>query len=380
MAEKQYDLVVYGATGFTGKLVCSYLEGRGGIDGLRWAMAGRSLEKLEATRDEIGASGIPLIQADAGDPASLDALAASTGLIISTVGPYQLYGEPLVAACVKAGCDYVDLCGEPLWMAEMIERHDDAAKSSGARILFSCGFDSIPAELGVWLCQQEAMRMLGKPVPRIRGRVRTFVGGPSGGSVASGMTMMKLAQSDPAKAALLADPFALTPDFTGPAHPEYAIEEDEPGVGKVGPFMLGPTDMKNVHRSNMLQGHPYGEDFVYDEKMIDPPPAMKAPPSPDSLPRPGEGPGEEIMRNGRFEIWMIGEDEGGERLRLVMKGSEEPGYRTTSKLIAETALALISDRSVPGGIWTPVAALGDALAQRVLECTAITVTTKSSES
>lgn len=374
--DKKYDLVVYGATGFTGQLVCAYLQqqhaaGREFI----WAMAGRSLEKLEALRTEIGASDIPLVITDSNDSASLDRLTSLTRLVISTVGPYQLYGSALLASCANSGTDYVDLCGEPLWMREMIDLYEDAAKASGARILFSCGFDSIPSELGVWLCQNEALKVFGKPTPRIRGRMRKFIGGPSGGSVASGMTMLKLANDDPKNAAMLADPFALTPGFQGPDHPPYDVVEDEPGLGMVGPFMLGPTDMKNVHRSNFLMGHRYGQDFVYDEKLVNPPPPPAQPPSLDSLPKPGEGPSDDVMENGCFELLLIGEDASGKNVSVIVEGQDEPGYRTTSKLISETALALLRAQNTPPGVWTPIAALREDLASKIFEHAGITART-----
>ena len=179
MADKKFDLVVFGATGFTGQLVCTYLQKQHALGReFSWAMAGRSLEKLETLRASIGAGGVAVIKADADDPESIRRLTSSARVVIAIVGPYQLYGSDLLAACASSGTDYVDLCGEPLWMREMIDRYEGIAKASGARILFSSGFDSIPAELGVWLCQREAERRIGKPMPRIRGRMRTFVGGP----------------------------------------------------------------------------------------------------------------------------------------------------------------------------------------------------------
>src|SRR5664280_2556065 len=171
---RAYDVIVYGASGFTGRLVAEHLLGSYGATGeIRWAMAGRSTRKLAEVRDLIGGpSDLPLIAADASDPASLKAMAESAKVIISTVGPYQLYGEGLVAACVAAGTDYVDLCGEPAWMAAMIRKYGDAAQASGARIVFSCGFDSIPFDLGVFFLEQQAQARFGEPATRVRGRVR----------------------------------------------------------------------------------------------------------------------------------------------------------------------------------------------------------------
>ena len=377
MQAKQFDLVVYGATGFTGQLICAYLQQQStaGRD-FSWAMAGRSLEKLEALRASIGATDIPLVIADADDRQSIDRLTSSARLVISAVGPYQLYGSHLFAACANSGTDYIDVCGEPLWMREMIDRHEESARSSGARMLFSCGFDSVPSELGVWLCQNEAVKIFGKPVKRIRGRMTKFIGGPSGGSMASGMAMMKLAREDPAKAAMLDNPFALTPGFQGPDHPPYNVVDEEAGLGMVGPFTLGPTDMKNVHRSNFLMGHPYGMDFVYDEKLVNPPPAPAQPPSPDLLPKPGEGPSAHVMDNGCFELLLIGENASGETVRVTLAGSDDP-YTTTAKLASETAFALLRAKNLLPGLWTPVAALREELASMIFAHAGISAKTET---
>src|ERR1700710_1550664 len=187
MPSSEFDIVVYGATGFTGQLVAEYLAAnyRGDQD-LKWAMAGRSLDKLASVRDAIGApADTALIQADASDPASLKAMIDQTGSVLSTVGPYQLYGSELVAACAASGTDYLDLCGEPVWMRQMIDAHEATAKSSGARIVFSCGFESIPFELGVFFCEATAKKIFGAPVSRVKGRVRGMTATVSGGTVAS---------------------------------------------------------------------------------------------------------------------------------------------------------------------------------------------------
>ena len=189
MANKEFDIVVYGATGFTGRLVAEYLTLRG-IKG--WAMAGRNEAKLQEVRDEVGVSkDIPLLVADASNPDSLNALCARTKVILTTVGPYQLYGSELVAACANSGTDYLDLNGEPAWARQMIDTHDAAAKKSGARIVLSAGFDSIPSDLGVWFLQQEAIKKFGIPAPRVKGRVREMRGGASGGSMATAKATLK---------------------------------------------------------------------------------------------------------------------------------------------------------------------------------------------
>src|SRR3979490_1367194 len=187
MPSPKFDIVVYGATGFTGQLVAEYLAAQYGKDKeLKWAMAGRSLEKLKSVRDAIGApADTPLIAADSGDPVSLKAMIDQTKSVLTTVGPYQLYGSELVAACAASGTDYLDLCGEPVWMRQMIDANQATAQSSGARIVFSCGFDSLPFELGVFFCQETAKKILGTPVNRVKGRVRAMKGTFSGGAAAS---------------------------------------------------------------------------------------------------------------------------------------------------------------------------------------------------
>ena len=197
---KPLDLIVFGATGFTGRLVAEYLLASQGVGGeLRWALAGRSMARLEAVRDEIGAPAtLRLVATDARDAAALADLARSTRVVITTVGPYQLHGEPLLAACAMAGTDYVDLCGEPAWMAAMIARHHAKAQASGARIVFSCGFDSIPFDLGVLFLQTEAHRRFGAPLQRVHGLVRVMKGGFSGGTAASLLATWKPSAATPA--------------------------------------------------------------------------------------------------------------------------------------------------------------------------------------
>ena len=365
----EFDIIVYGATGFTGRLVAEHLAKQYGVGGeVKWAMAGRSLDKLQQVRDEIGApKDTPLIVADAGDPASVKAMVERAKAILTTVGPYQLYGSDLVAACVAAGTDYLDLCGEPNWMAAMIKQHHEAAQKSGARILFSCGFDSIPFELGVYFAQATARQKLGGVVPRVKGRMRQLKGGLSGGTAASGRATMAAIQKDPSLFALMVDPFALTPGFKGPEQPAgNAVERDEDLNADVGPFMMAAINTKNVHRSNFLQGHAYGTDFVYDEMAVVDPnaPASFAVDAANS-PKPGEGPSKEERETGFYDAVFIGIAADGRKVRVAVKGDKDPGYGSTSKMIAETAICLVNAPDVPGGVWVPGAALGDRLIERL---------------
>ncbi|MBB5697665.1 saccharopine dehydrogenase family protein [Sphingomonas yantingensis] len=373
--DREFDVIVYGATGYTGKLVAEYLAQRDPAP--RWAMAGRSLTKLEAARAEVGApADTPLIVADADDPSALKAMCGRTKVVLTTVGPYQLYGEPLVAACAHTGTGYVDLCGEPAWMRAMIDKYDADAKASGARIVFSCGFDSIPFDLGVWEVQQCAKAKFGRPAPRVKGRIRKMQGTFSGGTFASAKATMAAAARDPGILKLMINPFALTPGFQGPSQPTGMIPEYDAAVGGwVAPFVMATINTKNVHRTNALTGHAYGTDFVYDEMMIAPglgelgkaaaeAIAKMNPIGGNKGPAPGEGPSREEREAGFYDILFIAEMPDGDRAEAVVTGDRDPGYGSTSKMIAETAL-LLGETESEGGVWTPTALLGAALRDRL---------------
>lgn len=373
----EFDIIVYGASGFTGRLVAEYLAKRG-IK--RWAMAGRSAAKLAEVRDLIGApKDTPLVEADASAPETLTAMCNRARVIITTVGPYQLYGPELVKACAETGTDYVDLCGEPAWMRHMIDAHDETAKRSGARIVFSCGFDSIPFDLGVWFLQQEAIRQNGAPAPRVKGRVRKMQGGASGGTIASLTETMKAAAKDLSIVGLLRSPFALTPGFEGPSQPSGMIPEYDSATGTwAAPFVMAPINTKNVHRSNFLLGHPYGTDFTYDEMMMTTigdagkaiaegiATALKSanPFGEGPQPKPGEGPSAEEREAGFYDILFIGEYPDGKSIRASVKGDRDPGYGSTSKMIAESALTLL-EVDTPGGVVTPGAIMAKPLIERL---------------
>ena len=373
----EFDIIVYGASGFTGRLVAEYLSKRG-IK--RWAMAGRSAAKLAEVRDLIGApKDTPLVEADASAPETLTAMCNRARVIITTVGPYQLYGPELVKACAETGTDYVDLCGEPAWMRQMIDAHDETAKKSGARIVFSCGFDSIPFDLGVWFLQQEAIRQNGAPAPRVKGRVRKMQGGASGGTIASLTETMKAAAKDLSIVGLLRSPFALTPGFEGPSQPSGMIPEYDSATGTwAAPFVMAPINTKNVHRSNFLLGHPYGTDFTYDEMMMTTigdagkaiaegiATALKSanPFGEGPQPKPGEGPSAEEREAGFYDILFIGEYPDGKSIRASVKGDRDPGYGSTSKMIAESALTLL-EVDTPGGVVTPGAIMAKPLIARL---------------
>ena len=269
MTPKPFDLIVFGATGFTGRLVAEYLHTTYGAGGkqaaphVRWAMAGRNLEKLKEVRQGLGAGDeVPLIVADASSPAALKHLVEQARVVITTVGPYQHHGAPLAQACAEAGTDYVDLCGEPVWMAQMIPRLQNPAHKSGARIVFSCGFDSIPFDLGVTFLQAQAQERFGAPLTQVRGRMRVMKGGFSGGTAASLIGTLEQIGRNPSLAQVMADPFALTPGFTGPAQPDDpSASFDVSNQSWSGPFVMAAINTKNVHRTNALRGHPWGKEI-----------------------------------------------------------------------------------------------------------------------
>ncbi len=383
-ADRPYDLVVYGATGYTGRLVAEYLAHHYQGKGPKWAMAGRSADKLAEVRDLIGApTDTPLVVANSDDPASMQALAESTRVVVTTVGPYQLYGEPLLKACVEAGTDYADLCGEPGWMREMIDKYHDAAKASGARIAFSSGFDSIPFDLGVFMLQKEASARHGSPAPRVKGRVRAMQGTFSGGTAASLTETMKAVAKNPSLIKILQSPFGLTPGFEGPSQPMGLMPEYDESVGKwAAPFIMATINTKNVHRTNFLLGHPYGADFKYDEMVLTSPgeigekaahavAEMLKNPFGAKPPKPGEGPTKEERENGHYDVLFIGEWPDGKTIRYGVKGRYDPGYGSTSRMIAETGIALL-DCQAEGGVSLPGALLGEALVQRLQDHAEIT--------
>lgn len=384
MPNREYEIVVYGASGYTGRLVAEYLHAEYGAD-LKWAMAGRSEDKLKAVRSEMGLpDSVPVIVADSADADSLTDMAKSADAIITTVGPYQLYGEGLVKACAENGTDYVDLSGEPPFMVDTIARYSDAAKASGARIVHSCGFDSIPFDLGVLHLQEAARAKNGAPFARVRGRVRKMQGTFSGGTAASLGATMARAKKEPQVLDQMKDPFALTPGFAGPAQPtgHKPILDEDLGSWSA-PFIMAAINTKNVHRSNQMMGHAYGEDFVYDEMMFTGPGEKgkaiaehvgSAKPFGEHPPKPGEGPTKDEREAGFYDVAFYG-GEGENMMVAVVTGDKDPGYGSTSKMIAESALCLTRDvprSDTPGGIYTPAPAMGAALIKRLRDHAGLT--------
>ena len=389
------DLVVFGASGFTGRLVAEYLQRRLSSHlGMRWALAGRDAAKLAQVRDAIGADrGLPLLTADASDAAAMAELVRHARVVITTVGPYQRYGEAMITACAQAGTDYVDLCGEPLWMAKMIPQLQPPAQASGARIVFSCGFDSIPFDLGVVFLQSEMQQRLGVFAQQVRARVTVMKGTLSGGTAASALATFEQIGREPGLDRLMADPFALTPGFRGPVQPDGDVAgHDDWAQAWCGPFVMAAINTKNVHRTHALRGHPWGTDFRYDERQqtgtghggelrarglarqarlqnlllgLAPTRALLRR---FALPQPGQGPSRAAREAGRFEVVITGQTADGRRLSARVTGDRDPGYGSTSKMIAQCALGLLQDvgrDATPGGVWTPGAAMGLALVRRL---------------
>ena len=377
MSDKSVDVVIYGATGFTGKLVVEYMQEKYGKDeGISWAIAGRSEEKLNSVREELKVgSNVPQLLVDSNDKDSIASMVQQTKCVLTTVGPYQLYGANILQQCVIHGVDYVDLCGEPGWMHEMINEHAEQAKETGARIVFSCGFDSIPFDLGVYFLQKEVIARHGQPASNVRGRVRAMNGEFSGGTAASlGATMASLKEK-PELFEVLVNPFALSNGFTGPEQAEDSKPiYDEKLETWVAPFFMAPINTKNVHRSNALMDHLYGEDFCYNEMWIQGPgeegkAAAEFVGSMNPLadaPAPGEGPSKESRENGNYDVLFCADLNDGSSLHASVSGDMDPGYGSTSKMIAESALCLVNDcAELGGGIYTPAPAMGEKLITRL---------------
>ena len=385
MSEREFDVIVFGASGYTGKLVVEYMgKEYGNEESIRWAIAGRNKDKLSSVKKDLNLNErVSIIEVDSTNKDSLDSMTSSAKCILTTVGPYQLYGSSLVQSCSENGTDYVDLTGEPGWMYEMIYAHQDTAKNSGARIVFSCGFDSIPFDLGVYFVQQAAQEKYGKPAKHVRGRVKAMNGEFSGGTIASlGATMATLKEK-PELIQVLSNPFSLTEGFEGPAQlDDSKVLLDEKLNMWVAPFVMAPINTKNIHRSNALLGHAYGEDFCYDEMMIagegeegkqiaD---VMNSsnPMGGDNLPQPGEGPSKESRKQGNYDVLFFADfDEGSIEARVT--GDMDPGYGSTSKMIAESALCLIQDcEDLSGGMYTPAPAMGEKLIKRLTKNAGLT--------
>jgi short subunit dehydrogenase-like uncharacterized protein len=394
--ERTYDLVVYGATGFVGALVAAYLAGHA-PDGVRIALAGRSADRLERTRRELPERGRswPVIVADSTDADSLGALAAATRVLVTTVGPYARYGLPVVEACARAGTHYCDLTGEVLFVRDAMALVDEVARGTGARIVHSCGYDSIPSDLGVLLCHEQAAADGAGELTAV-GLVATARGGFSGGTIDSMRAQLEAVRADPALRRVLADPHALSPDQA--AEPAPAQPSDAPSPGRRGsrgmwtaPFVMASHNTRIVRRSNALQDWAYGRALRYQEVMgtgRGPAGAVVAAgvtaglglamagmgfgPTRSVLdrvlPAPGTGPGPQAREKGWFRMDLDAATTSGRRYRAVVSGPGDPGYAATAVMLGESALCLALDgHRLPdrAGSLTPASAMGTALIDRL---------------
>ena len=399
---RPYDVVVWGATGFTGQLVAEYLAEHHGVGrGLKWAIAGRSRDKLTRVREALAAidpaaRDLPLLVGDSRDPASLAPIVSSTRVVATTVGPYDIHGHELVAACVEHGTDSCDLTGEPQFVRTIIERHHVRAQSTGARIVNCCGFDSIPSDLGVLLLQAEMAAKHGTPCQEVKYFVMKMRGGFSGGTAASALHIAEQTSEDPSLRRLLANPYALDPDRVGrgPDGPDqHGVRWDPDLELWTGPFLMAAINTRIVRRSNALLGYRYGEDFRYSEcqafsrgvkgvvqaaalttglaafmvaAALGPARTILA----SALPSPGEGPSKEERDAGFFVVKLVGIGQGGgsspARLVATVRGQSDPGYGETAKMLSESAVSLAQD-PLPGGggILTPASCMGMHLVERL---------------
>lgn len=395
---REFDVVVYGASGFTGALVARYLLRRYGVAGdLRWAIAGRSREKLEALREALGVQedALEIIVADGFDADALTTLAGRARVVLTTVGPYALYGSGLVAACVDSGTHYCDLAGEVQWVRKMIDQHQARAVQTGARIVHCCGFDSVPMDIGVWFLQEEAKRRFGQYCKSVTMLVKATKGTASGGTVASLMNLIEESRRNRAVARVLTDPYSLNPE----GEREGPDERDQQSViynsdarSWTAPFVMAAVNTKVVRRSHALLGYPYGKDFRYQEAVMTGAGAAGwakgaamtaalgglvagASFAPTRkllqkfvLPEPGEGPDQELQEKGFFNLMQIGVLADGRKIRSRITGDQDPGYGSTSKMLSECAVCLAKDDiGVGGGIWTPAACMAKPLLTRLQE-------------
>ena len=399
---REFDVILWGATGFTGKLVAEYLLNRYGNDiSVKWAMAGRNKQKLEETRNSLSASHIPLIVADSHDRSTLDAMVQRSKVVCTTVGPYAKHGSELVGACVQHQTDYCDLTGEVQWMRRMIDEHHEVAKTNGTRIVHTCGFDSVPSDMGVYFLQREIKKREGAYANYIKLRVKAMKGGMSGGTYASLSYVMEEAEKDKSICKTLLDPYGLNPTnsqkgLDGPDLRKVVYDSD--AKSWIAPFIMAMINTKVVRRSHALMGLPYGSDFKYDEAMMTGdgisgrikgimiagvlgimmagrPGSLLKKITERVLPDPGEGPNKNEREKGFFNLALIAKMTNGNIIRGKVTGDKDPGYGSTSKMLGEAAVCLAKDKNkCPqiAGVLTPSVALGDPFLDRLCDNAGLT--------
>ena len=391
MPSREYDVVLHGATGFVGRLTARHLAVHGGT--ARIALSGRSKEKLEQLRDELGVDW-PLLVTDAADDRSVADLAASATAVATTVGPYAKYGLPLVRACAAAGTSYADLTGEVLFVRDSHDAAHGQARETGARIVHSAGFDSIPSDLGVLLLHERASADGQGTLEDTVLVLTSMKGGVSGGTIDSLRTQLDLVKADRSLRKVLADPYSLSPDRAGEPdlgrEPDTMVPTRDPLLGRwVAPFVMASYNTRIVRRSNALLDHAYGPGFRYREVMsvggspLAPVLAggvtaglgalvagMALPPTrallDRVLPKPGEGPSEKVQQSGHFRVEVHTRTTTGARYVATVAAKGDPGYAATAVMLGESALSLGTDAlTAPGGVLTPAVAMGDRLVDRL---------------
>jgi short subunit dehydrogenase-like uncharacterized protein len=402
MKKREFDIVLWGATGFTGQLVAKYLNTQYGSQGpLKWAIAGRNEEKLKSLRSKLGIEELTIITADSNDEESLSKMTSRCSVICTTVGPYSLYGSKLVKSCVENGTDYCDLTGEVQWIKRMIDEHHKAAKVNDVKIVHTCGFDSIPSDMGVYHLQKVAHERFGHFCSHVKFRLRAAKGGISGGTYASMVNVVSEAEKDKTIYETLFHPYGLNPpdQMKGPDRKDLTkVVYDRDAGSWISPFLMAAINTKVVRRSHALAGFPYGENFRYDEAVLTGSglsgrlkglmalagTGLMMAAKPDSipgkimnlfLPKPGEGPSEKLRESGFYKILFIGITPDGKTIRTTVTGDKDPGYGSTSKMLAESAVCLAMDRSdLPkgGGVLTPSTAMGDSLLKRLQDNAGLT--------
>lgn len=400
---REFDIIIWGASGFTGRLVVEYLFKQYGTSGnLKWAMAGRNNEKLQTVRTEIADASVPIVVADSSDETSLKQMVLRTKVICTTVGPYAIFGSKLVAACVENKAHYCDLAGEVQWMRQMIDKYQEAAQANGVKIVHSCGFDSIPSDMGVYFIQREVKAQKGQRAKKISMRVAAMKGGLSGGTYASLSKVMEQAQQDKSIYKVLTNPYGLNPtdQQEGEDRPDLmSVVFDKTSQSYVGPFIMAGINTKIVRRSNALSNYSYGKDFRYDEATLSGKgfkgkmrgilaaiPLMFMTAKPKSvlksianklLPKPGEGPNKKQRENGFYNLRFYVTLEDGSSAMGKVTGDKDPGYGSTSKMLGETAVCLAVDELPKiSGVLTPSVAMGDALLQRLEQSAGLTFSLK----
>ena len=397
MSNREFEIVVYGATSFVGQILCQYLAAEINYPDSSWAMAGRSESKLNQVRLSLGKphEAIRYLVADAKDEGALRDMCKKARVVLSTVGPYALYGETLVKVCAETGTDYCDLTGEPQWVRRMIDRYQATARQTGARIVHCCGFDSIPSDLGTYFLQQLAKQRLGEYCQQVKMRVKVLKGGASGGTIASMVNVFKEAARNKQLRKELADLYSLCPNSPVPRPTQRMVgmEYDVDFSSWVAPFVMAAINTRVVLRSNALLESPYGTNFCYDEGLLTGDQsagkrrarktamgmtlitiAMTVPPirwlALKFLPGPGEGPSPEEQLKGHFDLRFFGHGEQGQTIAVRVTGDRDPGYGSTAKMLAQAGLCLARDipaDETPGGFWTPATAMGENLIRRLID-------------